>query len=394
MLWFLGGRSKISFLQFDWMAALATFGVTWFALRWLQSLAPRLGLLDHPKGRKDHAHPTPVIGGLAMFAGMLIVSLATLVQVDAAAIAFLSASALLVVVGVIDDRVDLSWRVRIPVQIVAALVMIHIGGVRVEQLGPAFGLEGMSLDWLSVPFTVFATLGLINAINMIDGADGLAGSLVLTALALLAAAGIYAGNIVVANHTLVPFGAVVAFLMLNMRFPWRPRAKLFMGNSGSALLGFVIAWLAFSLTQNPGHPINPVFALWCVAIPVMDTLVLMIRRLCNKRSPFLADHNHMHHLMCEAGFGSSQTAVVLSAFTATCALVIGQVMRWDIPHPVLLSLYLVMCLGWYWVTSKRARAVGMFRWLRGGLPQAPGRAGARTRNDVSLVSELKDTSNG
>ncbi len=348
------------FAQLDWMAALAAVGVTWFVLWFLQPFAPRLNLLDFPKGRKDHAHPTPITGGLAMLAGVLVVSLSTFAHIDAGLIAFLSASAVLVVVGLLDDRLDLPWTVRIPAQVVAALIMVYVGGVRIEQLGPVFGLEGISMGWLSVPFTVFATLGLINAINMVDGADGLAGSLVLTALALLCAAAIYSGNMVVASRAMILGGTVLAFLMFNLRFPWRPKAKLFMGNAGSAFLGFVIAWFAFRLTQNPGHPVNPVFALWCVAIPVMDTLVLMIRRVRNKRSPFIADRNHIHHLMLEGGFGPTQAAIALSLFTALCVLLVGQAMRLDVPHPVLLGAFVLMCLGWYWLTGRRQRAVRLF----------------------------------
>lgn len=288
------------------MAALAAVGVTWFVLWLLQPLAPRLNLLDYPKGRKDHAHPTPITGGLAMLAGVSVVGLSTFSHIDAGLVAFLSASAILVIVGLLDDRLDLSWAVRISAQAVAALIMIYVGDVRVEQLGPVFGLDEVSMGWLSVPFTVFATLGLINAINMVDGADGLAGSLVLTALALLGAAAVYSGNMVVASRAMILGGTVVAFLMFNLRFPWRLKAKLFMGNAGSAFLGFVIAWFAFRLTQSPGHPVNPVFALWCIAIPVMDTLVLMIRRVRNNHSPFIADRNHIHHLMLEGGFGPTQ----------------------------------------------------------------------------------------
>ncbi|WP_052497527.1 MraY family glycosyltransferase [Lysobacter sp. A03] len=322
-----------------------------------------MNLLDFPKGRKDHAHPTPITGGLAMLVGVLVLGFSSFIPMDAHTIAFMSAGTLLVVVGLLDDLYDLSWKLRIPAQVAAALIMIYVGGVKVEQIGPVFGLAELSLGWLSVPFTVFATVGLINAINMIDGADGLAGSLVLTALVLLTAAGVYSGNLEVADRALLMAGVVAAFLSFNLRSPWRPRAKIFMGNAGSAFLGFVIAWFAFRLTQSPAHPVNPVLALWFVMIPVMDCLVLMVRRTRVRKSPFIADRNHMHHLMRDAGFGPTRTAGVLSLVTAMCGVAVGQAMRLDVPHPVLLGLFVLMCLTWYWVTAKRERAVSFFRWV-------------------------------
>jgi UDP-GlcNAc:undecaprenyl-phosphate GlcNAc-1-phosphate transferase len=217
---------------------------------------------------------------------------------------------------------------------------------------------------------VFATIGLINAVNMIDGADGLAGLLGLTALALFAGAAVYAGNLVLAGRLSVLCGALAAFLAWNVRLPWRPRAKVFLGNAGSALLGLVIAWTAFRLTQNPGHPVNPVLALWVLPIPVMDCLVLIVRRLQEGRSPFSAGRDHIHHFMQDAGFGPTRAAVLLALFSVFTGVAAGQAMRLDVPNPLLLLAYVALCVGWYWLTRDHARAVAFFRRLRGGSPVA------------------------
>ena len=121
-------------------------------------------------------------------------------------------------------------------QAAAALIVIYGGGVRIEQLGPVFGMGEMTLGWLSVPFTVFATVGLINATNMIDGADGIAGALIAAALLMLAAAAWYAGNLGLALVTLVIMAATLGFLAHNFPLPWRRRARVFLGNGGSAFL--------------------------------------------------------------------------------------------------------------------------------------------------------------
>ena len=348
---------------FDPTAALLALVITSLALGLLQPVARRLNLLDHPAGRKDHAVPTPVTGGLAILLGCVVAFFA--VQTSSTSLlAFCGAALLLVIVGVYDDLHDVRWYWRIIAQAIAALIIIYAGGVRVEQIGPVFGLGAMSLGWLSVPFTVFATIGLINAMNMIDGADGLAGLLGLAALSMLAAASIYAGNTLLAERTSVLCGALTGFLIWNIRLPWRPRAKVFLGNAGSALLGLVIAWVAFRLTQNSGHPVNPVLALWLLPIPVMDCLVLIVRRLQAGRSPFSAGRDHIHHLMQDAGFGPTRAALWLTLFSLCCGLVVGQAMRMDVPHPLLLAAYLLLCAGWYLMTRKPERAVAFFRRLR------------------------------
>ena len=248
-------------------------------LQWLLvPMARHLDLLDYPAGRKDHAHPTPVIGGVAMLAAVLLVMVFARADIGPAAWGFLLAGGLLVGVGLLDDKYDLSWRLRVLAQVVAALIMIHVGGVRVEHLGPVFSLGDFPLGTLSVPFTVFATVGIINAVNMVDGVDGLAGMLVLAALIMLGAAAVYSGNATAAHSILILAGAVSGFLAYNLRFPWQRRARIFMGNAGSAFLGLVIAWFAFRLTQSPAHPVTPVLALWVVPVPILDCLVLMLRR--------------------------------------------------------------------------------------------------------------------
>jgi len=347
------------------------FVLTTLALLLLQPVASRLNLLDHPNDtRKDHAHPTPVTGGIAILAGCLVGFFG--MQVSTVSVqAFSAAALLLVVIGIYDDLHDLRWYWRILAQVLAALIIIYWGGVRVEQLGPLFGRGETSLGVLSVPFTVFATVGLINAMNMIDGADGLAGSLGLAALAMLAAASLYAGNAGLASRLSVLCGALAAFLAWNVRLPWRPRAKVFLGNAGSALLGLVIAWVAFRLTQNPGHPVNPVLALWLLPIPVMDCLVLIVRRLQAGRSPFTAGRDHIHHFMQDAGFGPTRAAMILTAFSLVTGLLVALAMRLNVPNPVLLVAFLLLCVGWYRLTRTPERAVGFFRRLRGGRSGAP-----------------------
>ncbi len=350
--------------RLDWLSALAAFAATTLALWLLTPLAPKLRLLDYPGGRKNHPMPTPVTGGVAMVAGVVAAAVGSPVVGDGFW-GFVAAAAVLIGVGILDDVYDVRWYWRILSQVVAALIMIYASGVRVAQLGPAFGLDSMALGMLSVPFTVFATVGLINAINMMDGVDGLAGALVWCALLMLGAAALYAGNGLIAGRMMILVGAVAAFLMFNLPSPWRPRARLFMGNSGSAFLGLVVAWFSFRLTQNSGHPVNPVLALWLLPIPVMDTLVVMARRIRMRRSPFHPDRNHIHHLMLDAGVSVGRTVMLLSVFTLACGFLCGQAMRADVPNPVLLSMFGAMALAWYGFSEQRERALTLFSRLSG-----------------------------
>lgn len=376
-MWLLDILSRL-----NWTAAFAALAVTWFALWLLQPVARRLDLIDHPRGRRDHAAPTPVTGGVAMGVGVILAALVFAPEVGDGFAGFLAASALLLGIGLLDDLYDIPWYWRIAGQTVATLVMVYVGGVRVEQLGPVFGLGPMSLGALSVPFTVFATIGLINAINMVDGIDGLAGSLVWCALLMLAAAALYAGDPLIAERMMILMGAVTAFLAFNLRLPWRDRAVLFMGNAGSAFLGLVIAWFSFRLTQNPSHPVSPVLALWLVPIPVMDTLVVTARRMRGGRSPFHAGRDHIHHLMLDAGFRPMQVVALLAGLSLVCGLLAGLALRADVPHPVLLLAFLALCAAWYALTARRGRALAALRRLRHPLrgpaadADAPGRRGA------------------
>lgn len=341
--------------------ALSALGVV--ILLWaLRPLAHRFRLFDHPAGRKDHAAPTANIGGLAM-AGAILVVMGWFTVLSSAAMAFIGAAGLLVLIGALDDRYDLRWWLRMPGQCIAVLVMIYGGGLYVQHVGPLLGVDYTGLGVLTVPFTMFATVGVINAINMSDGVDGLAGSLSLAALVMLAAAAIYSGNDVLAERLAVFAGAVLGFLVMNMRLPWQPRARVFMGNSGSALLGFVIAWGSFRLTQNWAHPVTPILAPWLIATPLIDCVSLIARRLTRGQSPFRADREHMHHLMLDAGFTPTQLTLTLTAINLLLGLAAAVALRLKAPQPSLVLAFVALCLWYFWLTTRRERAVECFAAL-------------------------------
>lgn len=335
------------------------FTITVLAIMWLIGPARRFGWVDHPNGgRKDHAEPTPMIGGIGVYAGMIVTTLVFLGD-QAVPRSFVLSATLLVAVGALDDRFDLNWRVRILAQIAAALILTVIGGVRAEHLGPVFGLPDVEFGLLSLPISVFGIVGLINALNMIDGIDGLLGSLVLASVLMFIAAGVYAGGSEVTWRLFMVVGALMGFLLYNLRYGANRRARVFMGNAGSMLLGFTIAHIAFRLTQNAAHPVTPILAPYLVAVPVIDCLVLIARRLRQGRSPFAADRDHVHHLLLDAGFSVNQTVAVLVLATLAIG---GGAAGWlllGVPYErgILLLGYFGLLYGWYAFTCDRARAV-------------------------------------
>ncbi len=343
------------------VAVLTTFVILWA----LQKVAPRIGLIDHPLGRKDHEEPTPSTGGIAMLLGIALTS-AMFGQWTPQWMYFLAAGALLILIGVLDDLYDLKWWVRVIAQCAAVLVMVY-GGLRVEHVGQIVGMKSTGLGSWSVPFTMFATVGVINAINMSDGVDGLAGGIVLATLCMLEAAALHSGNIVLAERLAVFAGAVFSFLLLNMRLPWQHRARVFMGNAGSALLGFTIAWASFSLTQDRAHPVTPVLAPWLVATPVIDCLSLILRRVMRGQSPFRADRDHMHHLMLDAGFTPTQLTLTLVGINLSLGLFAALARVAQVPQTLLVLAFVGLLLGYFWLTWKRERGVAAFAALNRSL---------------------------
>jgi UDP-GlcNAc:undecaprenyl-phosphate GlcNAc-1-phosphate transferase len=348
----------------------AAFGLTSLFVYIFNPLARRFGLFDHPGGRKDHADPTPVTGGLAIAAGTILPAL--LVGAPSSSLIGLAvAAAILLTVGVLDDLHDVRWYYRVLAQVAAALAIVVIGHVQVASVGPVFGFHRMELGELSIPFTVLATVGLINALNMCDGIDGLAGSMAFFALVMLAGAAAYAGNIELTDGLCVMAGAVAAFLSFNLRLPWQPRAKIFLGNSGSAYLGLVIAWAAFRLTQNWGHPVSPVLAPFLIAPPVIDCLVLMLRRILRRRSPFSADRHHMHHLMLDGGLSVTGVVAALSAISLCLGLAAAIALKVNVPQPYFLLSYLLIGGAYFaWSNNPAAAARSVNRLVRRGRPAA------------------------
>ncbi|MGN6788665.1 MAG: undecaprenyl/decaprenyl-phosphate alpha-N-acetylglucosaminyl 1-phosphate transferase [Rhodanobacteraceae bacterium] len=292
-------------------ACFVSIGASALGLCILVPISKPVGLLDHPDARKRHAFATPLVGGLSIFAGMLA-GWFWLGQIQKFDDIVLATACVLVALGALDDRYGLRVSVRVVVQIAAVLIVISTTGMYVHSLGVLHGHE-LKLGWLGVPFTVLAVIGLINAFNLMDGIDGLAGCLALVsagAIALLMAPDMPAPLTVI---VLLLAAALYPFLMANLGLLGK-KAKVFLGDSGSVVLGYVIAWTLIALSQSSPRRLSPGLVLWCVALPVMDTLAVIYRRLKRGVSPFTPDRTHIHHLLMNAGIGPRRALVYLVAF--------------------------------------------------------------------------------
>jgi len=305
---------------------LSTVGVCLAAIFILQPLAPRLGLMDHPgERRKIHRHSVAPIGGVCIFFGLMAALLADGVPSPQVGIGLLGA-AVLVLIGALDDRFSLGYRTRMLTQIGAALILTVGAGVHLESLGNLLGTGPIELGLMAIPFSVFAVVGIINAFNMIDGIDGLAGGLVLVALVGLLLTQPLPSAMVVFLVPLIGL-ALLPYLACNLGLHGFKHRKIFLGDAGSMLLGYVVAWalidasqpsLAAGLTAShpyvsaasQGQGIAPITAIWLVALPLMDTFNVMGRRLLRHRSPFKADRGHLHHLLTRTT-GSPRRALVI-----------------------------------------------------------------------------------
>lgn len=280
------------------------------------TLAVRWQLVDLPGARKVHTRAMPRCGGIAMALGAFVPVLLWN-YMDPLVQGWLAGALILVAFGMADDFRGLRPRWKFLGQIAAALVVIFWGGVKIRTLGMLAPDDFLLPGWVSVPLTLLAIVGVTNAINLADGLDGLAGGICLLIFTCIGYLAYIEGDTVNGLVALALVGAIFGFLRYNT-FP----ATVFMGDTGSQLLGFSAVTLSLDLTQG-NTALSPVLPLILVGIPVLDTLTVMATRIVRGRSPFTADQNHFHHNLMALGLRhtesvtliyAGQTALVLAAF--------------------------------------------------------------------------------
>jgi UDP-GlcNAc:undecaprenyl-phosphate GlcNAc-1-phosphate transferase len=300
----------------------------------LAKLAPRFGLMAVPGEHRLHCTETPMVGGIAIFLGCLFAML-----FGSSFSLILPSMLLMCMVGVLDDRYGLpSWS-RFVAQGLAAYLMIRFTNVALVDFGYLFTSDSpvFLTDFWSNVVTIFACVGVINAINMSDGLDGLAGSMVLLVLVALFLTGHPEKALIIAL-----MGSIVGFLFWNLRVG-RSQAKVFMGDAGSMMLGLLLAYLLVQYSQYH-RGIFPVTALWLLALPLVDTVAVLIVRPLRGRSPFSADRIHYHHLLLDKGLTVNQ--VLLAALLLQGFFIGLGVFLWieQIAQPLQLTIFIMIFL--------------------------------------------------
>jgi UDP-GlcNAc:undecaprenyl-phosphate GlcNAc-1-phosphate transferase len=340
-------------------------------------IAPRIGLIDIPTVRKAHEGTVPVCGGIAMFVALLatmalrdglwprdIETWATAATKPNSWTLLLALGAL-VAVGIADDRWEIRAGTKLALQGLIACVLLGLGdgghlGAGMVPIPASLPANG----WISALVTIVFVVGLINAFNMIDGLDGLAGGIAGVALICLALASMLTGQAWLVDDSLLLVAVVLGFLVFNLRRPGLARAIAFMGDAGSMMLGCAIGSIIVELSSRSlagegGPEIFPAL-LWIVAIPVIDTISLMIRRPLAGRSPMAADRAHLHHLLLDSGMSPMLATATLIGVSGLLGAVAIAGIALQAPASLMLMGLAIPAMGhcaFVWAGPHRRKAV-------------------------------------
>jgi UDP-GlcNAc:undecaprenyl-phosphate GlcNAc-1-phosphate transferase len=302
------------------LGVIIAFIVAYLLMPLAAKLAFRIGAIDQPNARKVHNKPMPRLGGTGIFIAFVVVVLATQ-GLDRSLMGILLGGAAIFLVGILDDIYRLSPWTKLAAQIAAALIAVYFG-VRVHVMTNPF--DGVfQLGALSIPLTLLWIIGITNAVNLIDGLDGLAGGVCAIAAITIGVVAWKGDQMVVAYMALVLAGAIAGFLPHNFH-----PARIFMGDSGSMFLGFVLACLSVSGLAKGATLISLCIPVIILGIPVFDTLFAIIRRVNNQTPIFGADKAHLHHRLMDMGLSHQKSVVIIyivSALLGAAAVVMAYV---------------------------------------------------------------------
>ncbi|MBW7475014.1 undecaprenyl/decaprenyl-phosphate alpha-N-acetylglucosaminyl 1-phosphate transferase [Paenibacillus oenotherae] len=312
-------------------------------------LAFKIGAIDKPNHRKVHTRIMPRLGGLGIYAAFVGAYFAIkpfipdglLRNYDTNLInALLTGGSIIIVIGVLDDRFELSAKVKLVGQIIAASVVVLGFGVKIDLLNIPFG-ESMQpvAAWLSIPLTILWIVGVTNAINLIDGLDGLAAGVSAIAIGTILVMATVMGFVPVILLSALLLGGVVGFLFFNFH-----PAKIFMGDTGSLFLGFSLATLSM-IGFKQVTVVSFLVPLLIIGVPLSDTFFAIVRRWVNKKPIFAPDKGHLHHCLRELGFSHRRTVLIIyaiAAFFGICAIVQSTIVQSSAANWITFVIILVL----------------------------------------------------
>lgn len=326
------------------LTAVVAFAITFLAIPAIMKVASEKKLYDLPDERKLHTKPIASLGGVGIFIGFFLAILLTVSGKQAEEFQFYFASAIVIFfLGLKDDILIISATKKFLGQLAAAAIIIHLGNVRIESMHGVMGLERLPEVW-SYLITYVTIIVIVNAYNLIDGVDGLAGSLGMVTSSVFGIYFFMAGMPLYSMLAFAMSGSLAAFLFFNLN-----PAKIFMGDSGSLLLGLLNAILVIKFITIADNPASAMPLASAVAIgiailivPLLDTLRVFSIRLSRGRSPFSPDRNHIHHLLLDRGLNHSQ--VTMTCVGMNLSFIAMSYFGRTLGPTILISLMLVVSL--------------------------------------------------
>ncbi len=331
-----------------------------------RKIARLLGIVDYPDdNRKQHEKATPPIGGLIIFTVFMIIGLISgFVNLQEYWPLYISLIILLIS-GAIDDIHPIPAKIKFFIHFFCACLISFMGDVQVAYLGDLFGFGTVWTGILSYPLTIIAIVLLINSINLIDGMDGLAGGISITIFIWFMIAAISANWLSYANILAILIASIAAFLVFNMRNPWRRKASLFLGDAGSMSIGLTIAWFAVLLARTENAPLEPIAVAWIIGFPIFDTCAQFYRRIKAGIDPFAPDRGHFHHLFIEAGVPVRHATPIIMLIVAIMGAIgyIGTLL--PIATPILTIGWIVLLFTHIILSSKPEYYIKIIKKLGG-----------------------------
>ncbi|WP_192459572.1 UDP-N-acetylglucosamine--undecaprenyl-phosphate N-acetylglucosaminephosphotransferase [Musicola keenii] len=330
--------------------------------------AKRVGLVDRPNERKKHRGHIPLAGGISIYLSLWVMFISHSDWLPSFDTYMLCASGLLMI-GILDDRFDLPVLPRVGLQALIAILMMG-SDLYLASFGKILGQYELQLGIVGYAITLFAVWGAINAFNMVDGIDGLLGCLSCVTFGSMALIFALKGREELALWSLCFLAATLPYIALNLGL-WGGRFKVFMGDAGSTLIGFTVIWVLILATQGNNSVMQPVTALWIIAIPLMDMVAVMIKRIRRGSSPFKPDREHLHHVLMRMGLSSRQTLLIIISLSIFFALT-GIACEWfGVSGTVMLCSFIGLFVV-YFLTIARIGKVIMWNGAITSMP--PGRS--------------------
>jgi UDP-GlcNAc:undecaprenyl-phosphate GlcNAc-1-phosphate transferase len=329
---------------------LWAFMISVFAIPSIVRVSHQKKLLDEPNGRTIHMFSTPRLGGLAIFAGFLS-AISIFGQLTGGVQQLIAGCSVLFFIGLKDDIVTVSAFKKFFVQVLATSIVIFIGDLRVTSFQGLLGIYEIP-EGLSYVFSMLAIIGTTNALNLIDGMDGLAGSIVLIASISFGVYFFMGGVEPFVYVSLCLAGGILGFLRYNLY-----KAKIFMGDAGSLVCGFVISVMAIRFVEMRPLPATPTITLGVLFIPLYDTIRVFALRILQGRSPFSPDKNHIHHRFLRMGLSQLSTLGILAAINLGLILFMIGFARYGVHFELMAILVFSLVLSIFLETVPRLRKV-------------------------------------